>query len=63
MRQVVRDQAGRPLYYLDEHMGRKNVRATSGLLLGWCENNQTRLANGTLIAQGEHPSMIFERCR
>lgn len=57
-RQVVRNSKGTIIYWTNSHMGVTKVYNIHNVLLGWCENGQTRDAKGTLTAQNEVPGLL-----
>lgn len=56
--QIVRNAKGQIIYRTNTHMGITKVYDAHNVLLGWCQNGQTRDAKGTLIAQGEVPGLL-----
>ena len=58
--QIVRNSKGQIVYRTNSHMGITKVYDVHNRLLGWCQNGQTRNAQGLLIAQGEIPAMLVQ---
>ena len=57
---IVRNSKGQIVYRTNTHMGITKVYDVQNRLLGWCQNGQTRNAQGLLIAQGEIPAMLVQ---
>lgn len=58
-RNEVRDKFGGLLYDTQRIGVRLEVRDAQGRLLGYCQNGETRDAQGQLVIRGEHPDLLY----
>lgn len=59
-RNEVRDGTGKLLYYTEQSGSRLEVRLPNGVSIGYCQNGETRNPNGTLVAKGESPGLLYK---
>lgn len=57
--QIVRNNKGIIIYRTNTHNGITMVYNIHNVLLGWCQDGQTRNAQGKLIAQAEAPGLLL----